>query len=144
MTYQAAARAAAVELLRGCAEDAGVRLQVYRGRPASVRPPCAFVESIGTTIDPLTATVAQHRLSVTVTMVWGLFDSGEAVDQRDLLVDALHEWVRTRFHAMSGRSLFGPPATIDDLPAWVPDWLPRDAQQTYFATQATFTASGSD
>ena len=131
---QAAMRAAAVELLTDCATAASVKLQVYRGRPTSLYPPTAFVDGMHDRLDDFTENLYQHNPTIDVLCVWGLFDSGEAVDQRDAFVDAFHNYTRTRYHAASATSLIGP-RQLDDLPAWVPDWMPPEKQLTYFATQ---------
>ena len=73
------ARAAAVTLLKAYAAAAGVKLQVYPGRPASLFPPTAFVDRMPETDDSFTVRLNQRTLSVEVLLVHGLFDSLEAV-----------------------------------------------------------------
>jgi hypothetical protein len=136
MGVQADYRAATVTMLNECATNASVALQVYRGRPASLHPPTAFIDSMADdlTAYPGSSTLYQHAPLVEVVMVWGLFDSGEAVDQRDAWVDAFHEWVRARPHEAGARSLLGP-RSLSDIPNYIPDWLPEAQQLSYFATR---------
>lgn len=113
-------------------------MQVYSGRPLSIYAPTGFVDLMGdnTTDFPGSSTIYQHAPIVEIITVWGLFDSKEAVDQRDAFVDAFHEWVRARPHEAGARSLFSP-RTLTDLPTWIPDWLPEEQQRTYYATRIT-------
>lgn len=141
---QAAYRAAAVQLLAECGAALPVQLQVYRARPASIKPPTAFVDSMqDETPDFLSPAIFQHVTTVNLVCIWGLFDSGEAADQRDAFVDAFHEYVRTRYHEAGATTLIRPAGVVDD-PAFVPDWLPRDKQATYYATKITLVGDATD
>jgi hypothetical protein len=136
MGVQAEYRAAAVELLTDCATDAGVALQVYAGRPRSIYPPTAFIDSMADELTPTpgASNLFRHVPLVTVVCVWGAFDSKEAADQRDAFVDAFHDWIRSRRDAVSGASLIGPRA-LADVPTFVADWLPEVEQVPYYATR---------
>lgn len=141
---QAAYRAATVQLLTECGAAAAITLQVYRGRPASIRPPTAFIDAMSDKTDTFLApSVFQHTPSIEVICLWGLFDSGEAVDQRDVFVDAFHDYIRTRYHEAGSNTLIGP-ATLEDVPNYVPDWLPPEQQRTYFATRITLEGFATD
>lgn len=135
---QAAYRAAAVGMLTACATNASVTMQVYPGRPTSIYPPTGFIDAMGdnTTDYPGSSTIYQHAPVIEIVTVWGLFDSKEAVNQRDAFVDAFHEWVRARPHEAGARSLISP-RTLADIPTWVPDWLPEEQQRAYYATRIT-------
>jgi hypothetical protein len=113
-------------------------MQVYPGRPTTIYPPTGFIDSMGdnTTDYPGSSTLYQHAPIVEVVTVWGLFDSKEAVNQRDAFVDAFHDWVRARPHEAGARSLISP-RTLTDIPTWVPDWLPEEQQRAYYATRIT-------
>jgi hypothetical protein len=126
-------RAAAVALLTDYAADAGVRLQVYRARPASIHPPTAFVDNIREDRE-FTAQLIQRTPTVEVVVLHGLFDSGEAVDQGDAFVDGFLAWVDARIHQAGATSTIGAVST-EDLPTYVPDWLPPAEQRTYYGTQ---------
>lgn len=141
---QTAMRAAAVSLLEDCAANAGVKLQVYRARPASVYPPTAFVDSMGDdTADFVAPAIFQHNATINLVCIWGAYDSGEAVDQRDAFVDAFHTWIRTRYHEAGSASLIGPRSLADD-DLYVPDWLPPDQQRPYYATRITLEGFETD
>jgi hypothetical protein len=133
------ARAAAVTLLKAYAAAAGVKLQVYPGRPASLFPPTAFVDRMPETDESFTVRLNQRTLSVEVLLVHGLFDSLEAVTQADDFADEFLDWVTDNSHAAGANTLIRV-SGIEDIPAWEPDWRPanRDAAaQTYYATRIT-------
>lgn len=142
--YQAAARAAAVKFMKDYAASAGVKMTVYPGRPLTMEQlPRGFVDAIDETLTDFAGTLGTHNLKVTVTLVWGEFDSLEAVTQRDAFVDGFYDWIRTRYHDMRANSLIAPVA-VNDIPAYVPDWLPRDQTKVYYATQVTLEGYGTD
>ena len=136
MGHQTDYRAAAISLVTDCAANASVSMQIYPGRPASIYPPTAFVDAMGNTYEPTpgASNLYTHTPTIELVFLWGLFDSKEAVDQRDAFVDAFHDWIRTRRDAVSGASLIGP-TSLADLPAFVPDWLPEAQQRAYFGTR---------
>jgi len=134
MGFQADVRAAAVELLVDYAFDAGIKLQVYPGRPRSVNPPTAFVDLICESIDYIG--LRQRRPVVEMVVIHGIFDSKEAADQKDAFVDGLIDWVTTRFHSAGSNTLVAITAT-DDLPNYVPEWKPPSEQLVYYATRIT-------
>jgi hypothetical protein len=138
MGVQAANRAAAVGMLTDCSQAASVPMQVYPGRPVSIYTPTGFIDSMSdnTTDFPGSSTIFQHTPIIEVVTVWGLFDSKEAVNQRDAFVDAFHEWARARPHEAGARSLLSP-RTVSDVPTWIPDWLPEQQQVAYYATRIT-------
>lgn len=136
MTFQADVRAAAVELLEDYATSADVKLHVFRARPKSIQPPCAFVDSMSEERSLFGPTNVQRTVRVQVIVLWGLFDSGEAVDQRDVFVDGFLAWVDERYHAAGGSTLIAGVA-VQDEPAFVSDWQPSDVRRTYYASQIT-------
>lgn len=145
MATDAEYRAATIQMMSECAADAGVGLQTYRGRPATLHPPTGFVDQMRTDLTPFPATsrLYQHNRRIEVLMLWGLFDSGDAVDQRDAWITAFHTWVRTRIDAVDGASLIGPLSYADD-PAFIPDWLPPEKQLMYFATRVVLEGFATD
>jgi len=130
---QAAMRAASVELLEDYAASAGLKLQVYRGRPKSLYPPTAFVDSIDESIDYTMALYQRHPIA-NVMVLHGLFDSGEAVDQRDAFVDGFLTWCIARIHAAGANTTLGL-VEIEDVPDYVPEWMPPAEQKTYYGTR---------
>ena len=134
MTVQATYRAAVMDLLQDCADNANVQIQLYRGRPKSIYPPTGFIDSMHDELDNPVGALFQHHPRIVVVLVWGLYDSGAAVDQRDAFVDAFHDWVRSNYHAAGSASLIAP-TSLDDEPTFVPDWLPEEQQIPHFATR---------
>lgn len=133
--FQTAMRAAAVTLLTDYAADADIKLQVYPGRPRTLYPPTAFVDRISERLVSTGPTMRQRFPRVIVTVVHGVFDTAEAVAQRDAFVDGFLDWVRTRFHA-AGATTLTDSVAVDDVPAWQPDWLPFDDHR-YYASEIT-------
>lgn len=137
IAFSAAVRAAAVALLRDYVAGAGLKVQIYRARPASVNPPTAFVDRMTERVDyPSAVTWRQRYARAEVIVLHGLFDSGEAVDQRDAFVDGFMDFVTDDVHAA------GPNTTIalvgvEDIPVYVDDWRPPAQQRAYYATRLT-------
>lgn len=134
VAFREAMRAASVQLLKDYAADRDVRLQVYPGRPASVFPPCAFVDRFTETLDPDNFLQRSPRAEILV--LHGLFDSADAVSQADAFVDGFVDWVADRFHAAGANTLIGPVSTEDE-PNFVTDWMAEEKQRAYYATRIT-------
>lgn len=144
VAYQAGYRAAAVQLLTDFKNAVGIKLQVYPSRPGLIAPPTAFVDRMeDDLLDFLTDAIFQHRPTVEVVVLHGLFDSKDAVDQRDRFVDGLLEWVRTRYHAAGANTLIRVRRVADD-PTYVPDWLPAEQQRTYYGTRLFLEGDATD
>jgi hypothetical protein len=131
---QVAYRAAAVKFLSDYATFAGIGLQVYPGRPRTLRPPTAFVDGINETFTPYAGLLVQRVPIVRVIVIHGLFDSKDAVTQKDEFVDGLVDWVVTNVHGAGTNTLIRVSET-QDLPDYVPEWLPPEQQHTYYATE---------
>jgi hypothetical protein len=137
---QAATRTAAVTLLGDYATDAGIGLQVYRARPGSIRPPTAFVDTVGESIEYV-GHLMQRTPRVEVVICHGLFDTGDAADRKDAFVDGFIAWVRDRIHAAGANTQLQVVDT-EDVPNFVPEWLPPgepapNTQRTYYASRIT-------
>lgn len=144
VTYQTDYREAAVQLLTTFKAVQGLNLQIYPSRPGQLLPPVAFVDRMeDDLLDFLTQTIFQHRVTVEVMVLHGLFDSKDTVDQRDRFVDAFLDYVRTQFHAAGGNTLIRVRRVSDD-PAYVPDWVPAEAQRTYFGTRIFLEGDATD
>ena len=134
---QAATRAAAVTLL----DDFNAtllpsrKLQTYRARPASIRPPTGFVDTVSESI-AYVGHLMQRTPRAEVVVIHGLFDSGDAADRKDEFVDGFVEWVRDRIHAAGANTQIQVTGT-EDVPNYVPDWLPPEQQRTYYASLIT-------
>ena len=120
-------------MLTDYAASASVRLQVYPARPRSINPPTAFIDLIRED-RTFTGLLVQRTPTVEIVVLHGLFDSGEAVAQADAFVDGFLGWCDANYHAAGGSTLVGAVST-EDLPSYVPDWLPPEQQRTYYGTQ---------
>lgn len=129
---QTAMRAACVALLEGYKDSASIRLQVYPGRPRTINPPTAFVDGISETISY--TGLVQRRPTASIVLVHGLYDSAEAARQKDAFVDAFLDWCIDDIHAAGANTTVGIVGT-EDIPDFVPDWLPPAEQRTYYATR---------
>lgn len=134
MTFRAAMRAAACDLLRDYRDSGSKNLQVYEGRPLTIRPPTAFVDGVRETIEYTGPTLHQRTPVVDVIFLHGLFDSKDAAVAVDEFVDGFLAWVVPRFHAAGGNTLIAL-TEVEDLPTYVPDWLPPAEQRTYYGTR---------
>lgn len=141
IAFQTAMRAAAVTLLEGYADDVNVvpgtlKLQIYRARPASIQPPCAFVDSMSEDIRG-TPGLMERVVTVDVIVLHGVFDQGETVDQRDRFVDGFVDWVWDHREAADPNAVIEP-RDIEDIPVFVADWIrlqPNQQPTSYFGTR---------
>ena len=133
--FESYMRAASVQMLTDYAQDASIRLQVYKARPRTINPPCAFLERLRETI-AWTPGLRNRTVQADIRIVWGLFDSGEAAAQRDQFVDEFIDWTSDRPHAAFATTVLEP-RLIEDDPNFVPDWVPPEQQNTYYATTIT-------
>lgn len=122
-------------LLEGFKTDSGLKLQLYRGRPASIAPPTAFIDAINETLTEFTRFTRQRVPTVEVIVLHGLFDQGDTVDQRDAFVDGFLDWIADgRWHAWGANTVMAG-VSVTDIPTYVPEWLRPEHQRTYYATQ---------
>ena len=136
---QASMRAAAVTLLTSFAADESIKLQVYPGRPASLFPPTAFVDRITESLEWSGTGWPQRTVSAEVIVVHGVFDTAEAVTQKDAFVDGFIYWIADNFGAAGVNTVLSL-SKVDDEPAWQPDWSPanlKGAIAIYYATRLT-------
>lgn len=133
--FQTAMRAACVTLLTNYASAQSIKLQVYKGRPASLFPPTGFVDAISETINLDGPRMRQRFVRAQIVVVHGLFDSAEAADQRDAFVDGFADWVLDNPSAAGAATLIGDTIVLDDVPGYVPEWIPE--ARTYYATTIT-------
>lgn len=134
MGFQADCRAASVALLRDYAASVSVRLQVYPGRPRTINPPTAFVDTIRESLTFTGISLYQRRPIVELIYVHGLFDSADAAGAADAFKDGFVEWVAVRYHEAGANTLIAP-SELEDLPTFVNDWMPPAEQRTFFATR---------
>lgn len=119
------------------ASGASVKLQTYAGRPASIAPPTAFVDTMRETTTYL-GQVIQRTVQADIVFVHGNFDSADAAESKDEFVDGYIDYVRDNLNAAGANTTLGVVSTEDD-PTYVPDWLgPQNGGgRTYFATRIT-------
>jgi hypothetical protein len=132
--FQALMRKAAVDLLTEYATGASLKLQVYPGRPRSVYPPTAFPDLMREETVFTGPTQRQRTITVELVAVWGLFDSAEAVAQRDAFCDGFADYVTDNRGKADPRSVIASVA-FQDIPNFIPDWLPPEEQASYYATR---------
>jgi len=133
---QAAYRAAAAAFLQDYAGYAGVTLQMYPARPRTLFPPTGFVDRITETYTSFTDRTFQRVPSVTVIVVFGTFDSKDVANQKDDFVDGFLDWAYAHAHQSGPNSLIWV-SESEDLPDYVPEWLPPEQQRTYYAVRLT-------
>ena len=143
MGFQADVRAGVLQELSSYASSASVKLQIYAGRPRSLQPPTAFVDVMRETIN-YAGHVMERTVQVDIVLVHGSFDSADSAAQKDAFTDGFIEQVRANtFSAAGANSTLGVVSTEDD-PTFLPQWLPRDEQRTYYATRITLEAYQGD
>lgn len=127
-------RAACVTLLGSYGSSASLNLQTYPARPATIFPPCAFVDRIDESID-YTAGLRQSHPVAQVVVIWGDFDSKEAADQRDAFCDGFLDTVTDDPDAIAASTAVEL-NRISDEPTFQPDWG-NDIQRNtiYYATR---------
>jgi hypothetical protein len=136
IALQTAVRAGAVTLVDGYRASVSLSLgQVYRARPAQIKAPSVFVDSVSEGAVSFTTAEYQRVVSVGIRVVWGVYDSGSAVDQRDAFVDGFYAWVADHPRAFDGNADCVWVGTDDDED-WSPGWIPTD-ESKYFSTLVT-------
>lgn len=141
MGLQADLRAACVSLLTGYAASASLNLSVYAGRPRTIAPPHAFIDSINESTNSLGVTSYQRHPVARIVVLHGEFDGKDTVAQRDAFVDGFIPYAYAAVHAAGPNTVIGD-FSIEDDPTYVPDWQPDQAQKQYFATVISITAFG--
>jgi hypothetical protein len=135
LPLQTNARAGTIELVNGYRDATTLALgQVYRARPKVLKLPSVYIDRITEGSDSFTREESQRTVTVALRIVWGAYDAGDSVDQRDAFVDGFYG------HVMDNPDAFGANAviywrTVSDNPDWTPEWL-EDAGP-YFMTEIT-------
>ncbi len=133
--FETVMRSAAVQMLTDFSQDASLKLQIYPGRPLTLNPPAAFIEQMSEDIT-WSPGLRQRTIRIAVRIVWGLFDSAEAVAQRDYFIDNFVDWTSDHPHAAGGATVLEP-RTIEDDPNFVADWMAPEKQRSLFASTLT-------
>lgn len=142
LDLQTAVRAGAVGLVNGYRTAVSLQLgQVYRARPAQIKAPSVFVDSVSEDASSFTREEYQRVVRVGIRVVWGVYDSGQTVDQRDEFVDGFYGHVADNYHAFDGNAECIWIGTEDDED-WRPDWIDNDDSK-YFSTLITLEGRAS-
>jgi hypothetical protein len=143
LALQTGARAGTVTLVEAYRTTTGLSLgQLYRGRPTQIKAPSVWIDSIVENTDAFTVEESQRVVRVTLRIVWRVYDTGDAVDQRDRFVDGFYDHVQTSgYHAFGANSECNWIGVTDD-PAWTPDWIVGDTE-SYFLTEITLEGRAS-
>jgi hypothetical protein len=134
IAFQTLMRAAVVKLLTEYASGASLKLQVYPGRPKSLYPPTAFPDAVREETVFTGPTQRQRTVTVEVIALWGDFDSAEAVAQRDAFCDGFADYVTDHRDEADPHSVLAGVA-FQDVPNFIPDWLPPEQQSSFYATR---------
>jgi len=128
--------------------DSGLKLQIYPGRPASLHPPSIWQDERRDSVEFSGVhdfQAMQHTLEVDLVALHGIFDSGEAVAQRNAFVDAFVSWLRShREDGLAGANSVLERLSLRDNANYVPDWVPEAQQVPYYATTFTLEVSIED
>lgn len=136
LPLQTNARAGTIALVNGYRDSAGLDLgQVYRARPKLLKVPSVYIDRITEAGDSFTREESQRTVVVALRVVWGQYDGGDSVDQRDRFVDGFYAYFMD-----NGADAFGANAviywrTVADTPDWTPEWLSDTGP--YFMTEIT-------
>ena len=134
IAFQSKVRDACVALLTSYKNAKVPNLEVYPGRPQTIVPPHGFVDRIDETIN-YTAGLRQRHPVAQIVVIWGLFDSKNAAEQRDALVDGFLDTV-TDNAAQANAATLIELNQISDEPVFVPDWGSDQQKNTaYYATR---------
>lgn len=133
--FQTKMRAAAIALLTEYAAGASLKLQVYPGRPTSLYLPSAFPDAVREDTAFTGPTQRQRTVTVELIVLWGNFDSAEAVAQRDAFCDGFADYVTDNRGKADPHSVIAS-VSFQDTPNFAPDWLlPLEQQRAYYATR---------
>lgn len=128
LPLQTNARAGTIALVNGYRASVGLELgQVYRARPKLLKIPSWYIDRIAEDADAFNVSESQRTVRVALRMVWGAYDAGDSVDQRDRHVDGFYGYVID-----NGQDSFGANAeavswiSVNDNPDWTPEWLPDE------------------
>lgn len=125
-------RAAGVSLLEGWAAAGGISLQVYPGRPRTIYPPTGYIDGIGDNV--AYEGLRRRTARMEVMLIHGIYDSEEAATQKDRFVDGFIDYVTDNPYA-AGAATNIEYRSSEDIPDFIPEWLPLDRQITYYATR---------
>lgn len=134
LPLQTNARAGTIELVDGYRTSVNLKTgRLYRARPLkSVLPPDIYIDRITEGAEGFTREENQRVVLVALRVIWGTWDAGDAVDQRDRFVDGFYAWVTDHYHAFGANSEVNW-ISVSDNPEFVPEW--QDGSESYFMTE---------
>lgn len=135
LALQTGARAGTISLVDGYRTATGLSLgQLYRSRPARLKPPSAYIDRITEQTTGFTKEESQRTVRVYLRIVWGVYDPGDSVDQRDRFIDGFYGHVEDNPHAFGANSLCTWLAVEDDE-NFQADWI--DSTEPLYMTEIT-------
>jgi hypothetical protein len=138
---QTGARSGTVTLADGYRTASSTKMGlVGRARPAKLSyTPAAFVDSVSENTDAFTQRESQRTVRVGFRLVWGIYDAGQTVDQRDRFVDGFYGYVMDNGDHAFGANTICSWVSVSDDENWTPDWMkPEDTPtQPMFSTLIT-------
>ena len=142
LALQTAARAGTISLVDGYRTAASLKTgRLYRARPLkSVLPPDIYIDRITEATDAFTREESQRTVLVALRIIWGTWDAGDSVDQRDRFVDGFYAYVTDNPHAFGANSECNWQG-VSDNPEFTPEW--QDGSESYFMTEITLEGRAS-
>ena len=102
-TYRADARVALNTLLSSfLAANPTLLNQVYRARPKTLHPPCAFIGDWHEPTITLDMSIVTRLPQVDLVLVQGEYDNAETMDAQDVLTDAFISYLANNAHQGNG------------------------------------------
>ena len=147
MGFRTDARTAFASLLAAFAADfnasapAKSKIQsTHRARPGSYRPPCLYVGEIREPRIEHTMGLRNRDMTIELVLMQGQYDNEQTADRQDVLVDAFHDWLTARPHAI-GPNIVMNQVSTDDAEITV---ATNGAPVHYFATVFSVNADISE
>lgn len=126
-------RAAAIALAVGYADQEGLKLQTYPGRPTTLYTPSFFVNRIRERISYLGPMRIQRVPIVECVYLHAILDTADVTARGDAFIDGFIEYAAAHPDYANENTVLGVTETTDD-PNFVPDWIPADQRKVYYAT----------
>ena len=135
LPLQINARAGTVKLVDDYRTAASLSLgQLYRARPTRIKVPSVYIDRITEGTVGFTTEESQRTVRVYVRILWGVYDGGDTVDQRDKFVDGFYAHVQDNPHAFGANSICTFVAVEDDE-NFRAEWISSD--EPLFMTEIT-------
>lgn len=131
------ARAGTVALVDGYRTASGLKTgRLYRARPLKgVLPPDIYIDRITEDADAFTREESQRIVRVALRILWGVYDAGDAVDQRDRFIEGFYAYVMDYGMDAFGANVALYWSGVTDDPDFTPEWV--TGSESYFMTEIT-------